>query len=294
MILITGGSQDPNLTALFQSAKNSHHPVMLLVAGPDSHPVFTWDMMADRLLIDGEPFQPTAIFMRHDVFNEMADSRSEVAHRSYGWTTTLLGWIMRHPNVRFFNRACALQATNKTLVLGMAQELGLMIPNTIVSNDLNLIESVIESAPLVAKPVTGGGFCQNMNDALAFADRKDGRAAVPALIQSRLVPPEIRIYRVRDRFFAFSIKSDALDYRTTDHCRVESVPLESLPMTLVPALGRLMDRMGVDFGAADFKTCPETHRLLFLEVNVSPMFVAFDRVLDGMLSMAILDALCDG
>ena len=47
----------------------------------------------------------------------------------------------------------------------------------------------------------------------------------------------------------------------------------------------------MDFGAADFKTDPETGELCFLEVNTSPMFAAFDQVAGGKLAEAILETL---
>jgi hypothetical protein len=57
---------------------------------------------------------------------------------------------------------------------------------------------------------------------------------------------------------------------------------------LVRALAALMNDLGLDFGAADFKRCPETGRHLFLEVNSAPMFSGFDQVLSGALADAIL------
>jgi hypothetical protein len=50
-----------------------------------------------------------------------------------------------------------------------------------------------------------------------------------------------------------------------------------------------MDEVGLDFGAADFKTCPDTGSYRFLEVNSAPMFAGFDRVAKGCLSAAILE-----
>jgi hypothetical protein len=55
-----------------------------------------------------------------------------------------------------------------------------------------------------------------------------------------------------------------------------------------------MDRMGLDFAAADFKTCPETGRLLFLEINTGPMFAAFDQASDRAVSRALADLLSPG
>jgi hypothetical protein len=47
----------------------------------------------------------------------------------------------------------------------------------------------------------------------------------------------------------------------------------------------------MDFGAADFKTDPDTRQLLFLELNSSPMFARFDQVSGGQLCAAIIHEL---
>jgi len=39
--------------------------------------------------------------------------------------------------------------------------------------------------------------------------------------------------------------------------------------------------MGLDFGAADFKTDPDAGELVFLELNTSPMFARFNEVSQG-------------
>jgi glutathione synthase/RimK-type ligase-like ATP-grasp enzyme len=56
----------------------------------------------------------------------------------------------------------------------------------------------------------------------------------------------------------------------------------------VSRLRNLMSRVGLDFGAADFKTDPETGQLVFLELNTSPMFARFDQVSGGKTCDAIV------
>jgi len=53
---------------------------------------------------------------------------------------------------------------------------------------------------------------------------------------------------------------------------------------MLDGLQRLMDRLKMDFGAADFKAAPTTGELRFLEINNGPMFAAFDKVCDGRLT----------
>ena len=52
-----------------------------------------------------------------------------------------------------------------------------------------------------------------------------------------------------------------------------------------------MSALHMDFGAADFKTDPESGALTFLELNTSPMFARFDDIAGGRLSDAIVERL---
>jgi D-alanine-D-alanine ligase-like ATP-grasp enzyme len=54
-----------------------------------------------------------------------------------------------------------------------------------------------------------------------------------------------------------------------------------------------MKKLQMDFGAADFKTDPETGRLTFLELNTSPMFARFDYDSQGQLCRAMVRALTE-
>ena len=98
----------------------------------------------------------------------------------------------------------------------------------------------------------------------------------------------MRIYAIGSRYFAFNVISPELDYRSTQNCRVEST---EVPAKLAQRLGALLDMLGLDFAAADFKRCPKTKRMLFLEVNSGPMFAAFDAASDRAVSRALVRAL---
>src|SRR6185369_9776714 len=121
----------------------------------------------------------------------------------------------------------------------------------------------------IAKPVTGGEYTQPLRDALASAPRRGNALAAPAIVQETLVPPELRIYRAGDRFVSFHVVASTLDYRTDAKARVEPVANDR---RLIAGLRKLTDALGLDFAAADFKQCPKTKRMLFLEVNSGPMF----------------------
>jgi hypothetical protein len=289
-ILIAGGEQDPNLVSLLQRARERELPVCTVLAGPDRTPSIDWDVQADTLVLDGREVRPAAGFARYDVFSGMADRRRAVGFRAQAWHTTLHGWMLAHDDVRMVNRSYAGQ-TNKPFMLSVAARCGLTIPFTRITNDLAKLEAIPDAAEMIAKPVPGGGYTQMLGELLASTARRGGLSAAPAIVQQRLVSPEVRIYRVGGRFLPFAVISDQLDYRVDRGTRVEPLPVESIAPGLLDALGRLNDCLQMQYSAADFKTDAETGELVFLEINSGPMFAAFDKASGHAVSDAILDYL---
>jgi hypothetical protein len=116
-----------------------------------------------------------------------------------------------------------------------------------------------------------------------------GSLPAPAIVQERLVPPEIRVYRIHQRCFAYQLVAEALDYRATADCVIRPVAEADLPDGFTARLATLMDCLQMDFGAADFKACPRTGQWQFLEINDGPMFAAFDAVSGGRVTEALVD-----
>lgn len=288
-LLITGGDADPNLKCLFAAAERAGREVFPLLVGKDSHPALAWEINSGRCLVNGAPLKCDAAFIRHDVFTGLADGQASSHYRSLAWFTTLNGWLASSEKVNMFNRKSQNQVTNKPQVLDIAQSVGLPIPRSMVTNDFSYLETNEAKEELVVKPVNGGGYCQRLPEVATKTALKEGCAAAPAIVQNQLTPPEIRIYRVGKRFFAFNIVSDELDYRATQKCRV--VFLEEPPKDLLPGYEKLLDKLSLDFAAADFKTDPSDGSLRFLEVNTGPMFAAFDAASNGLLCGAMLEAL---
>lgn len=286
-LLIVGGDADPNITALLAAAGRNGVPHQKLLVGKTSHPSLTWDLGSGELWLDGEPLQCSAAFVRHDVFTALQDGQASSHHRALAWHTAITGWLATHPEVFIFNRRNLNQVTNKPLVLKLAQDCGLAVPETLITNDGEWLARYEEK---VVKPINGGGYCEPLAEVLERTPLKNGRAAAPAIIQPRLVSPEVRIYGVGNQYFAFNVISSELDYRATQDCRVEFVEDVS-GLGLTDSLGKLLAKLGLDFAAADFKTCPTTGRLLFLEVNTGPMFAAFDHASRGKLCDAMLECL---
>ncbi len=282
MLLIAGGGADPNIALLARRAalRGVAHRA-LIVPSDGEPPRLAWRLDGDTLTLDGVPTAPTALFLRHDVFAHLADGRAETALTASRWYQTLLSWGLAHPAVAMPNRGHGARQTLKPLVLMEAMRAGLAVPETLVTND-----PASGDADWITKPVNGGALTRPLGEARADPAWVAAAEAAPTLLQPRLVPPELRIYRIGRCWLGFSIRSAVLDYRAEAAPRLA---LAAAPPALTGPLGRLMDRLGLDFGAADFKTCAATGRWLFLEVNSAPMFVAFDRVSGTAVTDAILD-----
>jgi glutathione synthase/RimK-type ligase-like ATP-grasp enzyme len=291
-VLIAGGDADPNLGTLLACLAGRGVEAEALLVGAGTHPRVTWDLEADTLRIDGEERRPEALFIRNDVFTGLAAGRPEPFQRAAAWFTAVCGWALSHPEVRLLNRASARQVTNKPEVLHLARRLGFEVPPTLITNDAGRLADELARHELIVKPVNGGDFARDLREVLPGAAQVAGSLASPAIVQRRLVPPEIRVYRIDGRCFPYQLVADALDYRSTADCRVVSLEPSDLPAGLTGKLAALMDHLQMDFGAADFKADPETGRLRFLEVNNSPMFAAFDAVSGGRLTRAMADFLC--
>ena len=288
-LLIFGGDADPNISALLAAADRCGVSYQKLLVGKSSNPSFVWDFASGDLIVDGEPLQCAAAFVRHDVFTWLNDGQQSSQYRALAWHTAITGWLATHPEVVIFNRGNLNQVTNKPFVLQLAQDCGLRTPRTLVTNDRERLESFESGEGSVVKPINGGGYCEPLIDVLERTQVKDGRVASPAIVQQRLVQPEVRIYSVGGKYFSFNVVSPELDYRITQNCRLEFAGTPSSELT--DPLGALLAKLNLDFAAADFKTCPEKGHLLFLEVNTGPMFSAFDHASDGKLCEAMIDAL---
>ncbi len=288
LVLVAGGETDPNLVSLLRRLSQRGVRTFALQAGPDNHPVATWDLQRDTLVVDGVEIRPTGAFLRYDAFSGRQDGHPDASRRADAWFAATLGWLKAHGEVRRPN--ARMRDSNKLHALHVARAVGLEVPDTLVTNDLRMLRSLAAERALVAKPVQGGDYCREIGEMLG-RERETGPGTPPAIVQPRLEQPEVRIYKVGQRFLAFSMVSDLLDYRSAPTCTVVPLPLEKVPAELLDGLGKLMDRFDMDFGAADFKTDPATGRLLFLEINNSPMFAMFDRVGGGAVSDAMIDFL---
>ena len=285
-ILVAGGDRDPNLAAIIAALAAAQLPTRVVRFGATARPWIAWDLDADTLIVDGEPCAPRAAFIRHDVFTQLADPRPQPGFRAAAWSIALQGFLLAHPDVRCFNHAGAAGPSTKPHLLTLARAEGLAIPRTLVTNHAPSARGFAPDG--IAKPIGGGDVTRLLDDAVALAKAPTVLAA-PALVQEQLVAPELRVYVVGDRTFAFEVRSPRLDYRAGDD--VEVVYVGDGPTPIARQVVALAHRVGLDYAAADLKSRPDGS-LVFLELNTAPMFARFDQACDGALCRTMVAWLC--
>lgn len=281
-LLIAGGDADYNLHALAQAAKNQQQAYHTYYIQAKTSPNFHWDVNQSNLpeglgLLD----KPQAAFVRQDVFAFLEDNRDAVYQRANAWYVGLKGWLLSQPDIFIFNRSIDQMASYKPAALSIAQQIGLTIPRSFISSNTSFLQN-LDAQHYIAKPINGGGHCVILADAIQGISH--AFMPSPAIVQSKLVSPEFRIFVIGTEAFTFRLESPSLDYREKQDAVLTVVDSPEHELSL---LKELMIRFRMNFGAADFKTDPETGKLIFLELNTSPMFAAFNDVSEGKLCEAM-------
>lgn len=273
MLLIFGGGNDFNITRLIKSAEQHDLPHRGIVLSDDYAPALLIDPASLSLTIDRIPLEVTSIFLRDDVLGSCDRQTSSSIYRS------LKEWAFCK-NIRLFNQG--YQGMRKLYNLHRAKANGLSIPKTMITNGLLALQRVAQE-PYAVKPILGGVHTELLSN---LDPTKLAHNAAAYFVQERLVAPEIRVFIIGEKTFAFHIKSEALDYRTDKTTEVTYI---DTPGHLAGPLLRLCRERRLDFAAADFKTTQESGELAFLEVNSGPMFARFDHACKGLLCRSMLD-----
>lgn len=174
-------------------------------------------------------------------------------------------------------------AKNKQLQLRLAREVGLEVPDTLITNDPEAVRSFVGRYPagVVCKMLTSFAVYDEegrenvvFTNLLTEADLTDlaGLSLSPMTFQEAVAKEvELRVTVVGRRVFSASIDSQSSERATHDWRRDGAALVgqwreHPLPAEVEQRLLALCDRLGLNYGAADFIRTPEG-RLVFLEIN---------------------------
>lgn len=197
--------------------------------------------------------------------------------------------------------------SNKVLQLELAAECGLAVPRTLVSNDPEQVRAFAAEIP--------GGIVTKMMHSFAIYDEEgnenvvftspvtdedladlDGLSLCPMTFQESLPKAaELRVTVVGERVFTASLSAHLgtagqTDWRVVGQQTERAWTVGALPRDVQRGLLRLMDRLGLDYGAADFIVEPDG-RHVFLEVNPAGEFFWLQRSPGLPIAEAMADLL---
>lgn len=289
-ILIYGGAKDFNILNLLNCLKKSKcsYQSYLHNAG---HPIdFFYDLQNNILKIDGIALEIKAMFMRLDIFSYLDKKDENLRFITNNTYSLLKQYLLFNEHIKIFNRQSLRSGSvNKIFNLLKAQEIGFVVPKTLISSNQEKINDFVASLPSIQKPIDGGDYAKLLTSDIL--ERYHENFDMPHLVQEKMNQPEIRVYRVGEAFLSFHIQYDGLDYRAQqqDKVKVELVDNDTI---ICDKLKKLTEYLGLNYAAADFMTNNDGV-LTFLEVNSAPMFARFNMASDDAIVKAIMTFLLD-
>ena len=316
VVLIVGQSNDPHVQRVAERLRHrAVRPVVLDVIG-DAPPTsrLSYELAIDRgrgsVEIQGGVHaleDVAAVWWRMKLLGGPELSglptalAGEFALRE--WRSALDSLDAFTPGARWINRRAAdAAARHKPLQLMAAREVGLAVPETLISNSPDAVSAfVADDGGYVYKTLT---WFHGPPDRVVFtspvraADVQADRQAIalaPGIFQRRIPKRyELRVTVVGDRALAVRIDSQAradtrLDWRRNQfevpYCRHDLSP------ELEEALVALTGRLGLTFGAHDLIVTPDGETV-FLEVNPIGQWLWLERATGIDVSGAVADQLC--
>lgn len=218
--------------------------------------------------------------------------------------------VLRSIGGLWVNAPAALdRARSKGGQLAAAAQVGLAVPSTLVSADLDEVRRFADHVgrPLVTKLVSPGTPLREdpAEQYMVFTERvdvddldADAVAAAPAIYQPELIKAyEVRATIVGDEILACRIDSTAsertaLDWRHYDFDNVAHDPIE-LPAEITDGLLELSERFGLRYGAADLVVGPDG-TWTFLELNPNGQWAWIEERTGLPIGSRLADLLAGG
>ncbi|MDT0459458.1 ATP-grasp ribosomal peptide maturase [Streptomyces sp. DSM 41527] len=196
----------------------------------------------------------------------------------------------------------AADAEYKPLQLRVAADVGMSVPRTLITNDPGAAKDFAHSlaGPLVYKPFFPVRGTVRGQTAAVYASLVDPGdlphtdIATTAHMFQEWVPKayEVRLTAVGGRIFAAEIHADSeaghIDWRSDYDSHTYRVC--DPPPEVATGVLRMLDRLGLPYGAFDFVVTPEGH-WRFLEVNPSGQYGFIEQATGLPITAAICDYL---
>lgn len=213
----------------------------------------------------------------------------------------LAGGLVLDPSIRWVNPISrTTEAEHKLFQLRVARALGLTLPRTLVSNDVQQLRRFLNENPrgTICKPIYHGLLVEGAEYYAVYTREIEPDvefdpqqvALCPVLLQERVAKgADVRVTVIGESIFAVEIvgnRNVPLDWRKPDaNVRFKEC---SLPSAVRCQCRQLMKTLGLLYGAIDFVRSPEG-RHYFLEVNPAGEWAWLEHQLGIPMRQAFID-----
>jgi hypothetical protein len=222
------------------------------------------------------------------VYIRLANIQADHWHNLGYLYDTLLAWCQVTPARVVTRPVAAASNASKAYQLQLIRRHGFAVPETIITNDPELIFDFIKChGQVIYKSVSG---CRSVVRMLQSEDmsRLNNIVWCPTQFQEFIAGLNVRVHTVAGECFATAVYTDAVDYRYSERYGTTPVQLRSmvLPDDLAERCLRLGEALDLPFAGIDLKIEP-SGRVVCFEVNPSPAFTFYESQTEQPISYAL-------
>jgi hypothetical protein len=223
------------------------------------------------------------------------------SHREFALNecTEALWGLWHTMNCQWLNDPINDQVGHRKLYqLRIAQDVGLEIPPTLVTNDPHKARTFLDShgyRDVVFKAFTGteDEWRETRIVGPTELDFLDNVRFAPVIFQHYIdAVYDLRITIVDDTIFAAAVHSQETSYTVDFRIDIANARIEpvELPVEVIQSLRSLMARLDLRYGAVDMRLTPDG-RYVFLEINPAGQWLFVEQSTGQPISKAVADAL---
>ncbi len=191
------------------------------------------------------------------------------------------------------------KASHKPWQLHVARQVGLLIPKTLITNSPEDVRRFRDNAtgPVIYKAFLASPMAWRETRILRDEDMAlvDQVRLAPVIFQSYVeAVADLRVTVIGKKIFAAATETAKAEYSTDVRMNpgIKWQPY-TLPDNVAESLLKLMDIMGLEYGAVDFRVTPQG-RHVFLEINPAGQFLFIQNATGMPIAEALADKLIGG
>ena len=285
-VVVVGSPHDPHVSTV--SDRLTEGGVETIIVDGLSFPTSSHITLGERLdaiTVDGhEVGTAAAVYVRDVYIHPLSYGVDASAEMDADWHRTLvafrekahmlLGLLGRWSSlgIPVYNPRTTEWLQPKPSQIPALQQAGLPVPDTVWTNDPEVVRRFAEGRRVIYKPIAGGAATQELGPEDLTEDRLRKLGGAPVTFQELLEGANFRVYCIDGEAVAsFRITSEAIDFRQNE----ETLDQIELPNDVIAQCVKALDVLGLRWGGIDLRAGSDG-ALRFLEVNSSPMFLGFD------------------